>query len=116
MMCTSRGLLSKAHDDPLYLLNHAYDTAYVPLPKHWETLCDAGKIRRRCRARGSHATRLPIFFSMPQYVWPGAKLRRDLLVNVHDALSNYLSAMILLLPAAMMATASGGSCAQPRAF
>ena len=24
-MCTSQGLLSKAHDDPLYLLNHAYD-------------------------------------------------------------------------------------------
>ena len=24
-MCSSRGLLSKAHDDPLYLLNHAYD-------------------------------------------------------------------------------------------
>ena len=25
VMCTSQGLLSKAHDDPLYLLNHAYD-------------------------------------------------------------------------------------------
>ena len=25
VMCTSRVLLSKAHDDPLYLLNHAYD-------------------------------------------------------------------------------------------
>ena len=24
-MCTSQGLLSKAHDGPLYLLNHAYD-------------------------------------------------------------------------------------------
>ena len=24
-MCTSQGLLSKAHDDPLYVLNHAYD-------------------------------------------------------------------------------------------
>ena len=24
-MCTSQGLLSKAHDEPLYLLNHAYD-------------------------------------------------------------------------------------------
>ena len=24
-MCTCQGLLSKAHDDPLYLLNHAYD-------------------------------------------------------------------------------------------
>ena len=24
VMCTSQGLLSKAHDDPLYLLNHAY--------------------------------------------------------------------------------------------
>ena len=24
-MCTSQGLLSKAHDDPLYLVNHAYD-------------------------------------------------------------------------------------------
>ena len=25
VMCTSEGLLSKAHDDPLYLLNHAYN-------------------------------------------------------------------------------------------
>ena len=25
VMCTSQGLLSKAHDGPLYLLNHAYD-------------------------------------------------------------------------------------------
>ena len=25
LMCTSQGLLLKAHDDPLYLLNHAYD-------------------------------------------------------------------------------------------
>ena len=24
-MCTSQGLLSKAHDEPLYVLNHAYD-------------------------------------------------------------------------------------------
>ena len=24
-MCTSQGLLSKAHGDPLYLLNYAYD-------------------------------------------------------------------------------------------
>ena len=24
-MCTSQGLLSKAHENPLYLLNHAYD-------------------------------------------------------------------------------------------
>ena len=24
-MCTGQRLLSKAHDDPLYLLNHAYD-------------------------------------------------------------------------------------------
>ena len=24
-MCTSQGLISKAHADPLYLLNHAYD-------------------------------------------------------------------------------------------
>jgi hypothetical protein len=24
-MCTSQGLLSKAHGGPLYLLNHAYD-------------------------------------------------------------------------------------------
>ena len=24
-MCTSLGLPSKAHDDPLYLLNYAYD-------------------------------------------------------------------------------------------
>ena len=25
VMCTSQGLLSNAHDDPLYLVNHAYD-------------------------------------------------------------------------------------------
>ena len=25
VMCTGQGLLSKAHDDPLYLLNHVYD-------------------------------------------------------------------------------------------
>ena len=25
VMCTNQGLLLKAHDDPLYLLNHAYD-------------------------------------------------------------------------------------------
>ena len=25
VMCTSQGLLSKAHDEPLYVLNHAYD-------------------------------------------------------------------------------------------
>ena len=25
LMCISQGLLSKAHDDPLYVLNHAYD-------------------------------------------------------------------------------------------
>ena len=25
VMCTSKGLLSKAHENPLYLLNHAYD-------------------------------------------------------------------------------------------
>ena len=25
-MCTSQSLLSKAHDDPLYLLNHAYNS------------------------------------------------------------------------------------------
>ena len=25
VMCTSQGLLSKAHDVPLYLFNHAYD-------------------------------------------------------------------------------------------
>ena len=25
VMCTSQGLLLKAHDDPLYVLNHAYD-------------------------------------------------------------------------------------------
>ena len=25
VMCTSQGLLSKAHDDPLYVLDHAYD-------------------------------------------------------------------------------------------
>ena len=24
-MCTSKGLLLKAHDEPLYVLNHAYD-------------------------------------------------------------------------------------------
>ena len=28
VMCTSQGLLSKAHDEPLYVLNHAYMLLY----------------------------------------------------------------------------------------
>ena len=28
--CTSQGLLSKAHDDPLYLVNQAYDAVLRP--------------------------------------------------------------------------------------
>ena len=32
VMCTSQGLLSKAHDGPLYLLNHAYDGVRCGFP------------------------------------------------------------------------------------
>ena len=32
VMCTSQSLLSKAHDDPLYLLNHAYNSVRCGAP------------------------------------------------------------------------------------
>ena len=31
-MCTSQSLLSQAHDDPLYLLNHAYNSVQCGAP------------------------------------------------------------------------------------
>ena len=33
VMCTSQGLLSKAHDEPLYVLNHAYDGLRCGAPR-----------------------------------------------------------------------------------
>ena len=33
VMCTSQGLLSKAHDKPMYVLNHVYDGVHCGAPR-----------------------------------------------------------------------------------
>ena len=54
VMCTSQGLLSNAHDDPLYLVNHAYDglrcgapTVIREAPFEYQTMVCSAKLYRQ---------------------------------------------------------------------
>ena len=68
VMCTSQGLLSKAHDDPLYLLNHAYDgvrcgapTVIREAPLEYQTMIWSAKLYNQRLATLSKYTPLSHF-------------------------------------------------------
>ena len=68
VMCTSQGLLSNAHDDPLYLLDHAYvgvrcgaPTVIRAAPSEYQTMiCSAKPYNQRLATLSTHHQLTPL--------------------------------------------------------
>ena len=79
VMCTSQGLLSKAHDDPLYLLNHAYDgvrcgapTVIQEAPSEYQMMISSAKpYNQRLTTLSTHHQLIPMSMSYHSYAVGG---------------------------------------------
>ena len=59
VMCTSQGLLSKAHDEPLYVLNHAYDGLRCGAPRGTVRVPDDSLFGKTIQPAPSHIEYVP---------------------------------------------------------
>ena len=59
VMCTSQGLLSKAHDEPLYVLNHAYDGLRCGAPRGTVRVPDDSLFGKTIQPAPTHVEYVP---------------------------------------------------------